>query len=470
MLSPLGGQASLRLLSMAPREIYFNSTLLYYPIEAYSKAPMILSGSDAFQNWPFYASPYMTALQTSKQTINSSMDLWGNVKLPDIKSLRGYEPSNPIMQWYEVGEEDVITYASLLGTPIIGMPESSNTSFSMVSVYWSVECDAAKIDPVGPWKQATLFLNTTCPSSEPIWTFDLKINSSAKDTAFFTYQSRKSDNLAQTNSSTAHCRAEALVVESSVECVNKDCGVRAMRRLSRDHVFSFDRSPASLFLQTAFLVRADLGATQSRPRQSQPTEFFIVDWENKATRQDEGWVEIANLTAKVLSNRLQLAVNTFWDASIGNGLRTANLSLEQPPSVCPLEYTETCAESGYIWNTTTIQGRRFDGEQYICNIPFAIIVIFISCFLFLAANVSTILGIITTAPDILGYVSTAARDNPYFEGYAIPSHFDGMEATRYLRDVRVMIGDVKGKSEIGRVAFTPMDTLPQRLAKRKLYG
>ncbi|CAN9291436.1 unnamed protein product [Alternaria alternata] len=217
---------------MAPREIYFNSTLLYYPIEAYSKAPMILSGSDAFQNWPFYASPYMTALQTSKQTINSSMDLWGNVKLPDIKSLRGYEPSNPIMQWYEVGEEDVITYASLLGTPIIGMPESSNTSFSMVSVYWSVECDAAKIDPVGPWKQATLFLNTTCPSSEPIWTFDLKINSSAKDTAFFTYQSRKSDNLAQTNSSTAHCRAEALVVESSVECEQLKAAHVRVNRLS----------------------------------------------------------------------------------------------------------------------------------------------------------------------------------------------------------------------------------------------
>ncbi|KAH8624704.1 hypothetical protein IG631_20169 [Alternaria alternata] len=417
-----------------------------------------------------YKAERSATVGTSKQTINSSMDLWGNVKLPNIKSLRGYEPSNPIMQWYEVGEEDVITYASLLGTPIIGMPESSNTSFSMVSFYWSVECDAARIDPVGPWKQATLFLNTTCPSSEPIWTFDLKINSSAKDTAFFTYQSRKSDNLAQTNSSTANCRAEALVVESSIECVNKDCGVRAMRRLSRDHVFSFDRSPASLFLQTAFLVRADLGATQSRPRQNQLTEFFIVGWENTATRQDEGWVEIANITAKALSNRLQIAVNTFWDASIGNGLRTANLSLEQPPSVCPLEYTETCAESGYIWNTTTIQGRRFDGEQYICNIPFAIIVIFISCFLFLAADVSTILGIITTAPDILGYVSTAARDNPYFEGYAIPSHFDGMEATRYLRDVRVMIGDVKGKSEIGHVAFTPMDTLPQRLAKRKLYG
>ncbi|KAK7177803.1 Transcriptional regulatory protein moc3-like protein 4 [Paraphaeosphaeria sporulosa] len=363
-------------------------------------------------------------------TINNSMDLWGNVKLPDIKSLRGYELSNSTTQWYDISSDDKVTYASLLGTPIIGMPESSNTSFNMVSFYWSVECDAARIDPVGPWKQAALFLNTTCPSSEPVWTFDLKINSSAKDTAFFTYQSRKSDNLAQTNTSTAQCRAEAPVVELRVECVDKDCGQA-----------------------TGQLVLAD----------------NVTRWEDKVTQQGEGWVEIANIPAKVLSNRLQIAINTFWDASIGNGLRTANLSLDQPPSVCPLEYTETCAEQGFIWNTTTIHGQRFDGEQYICNIPFAIIVIFISCFLLLAANVSTILGIITTAPNVLGYVSTAARDNPYFKGHAVPSHIDGMEATRLLQNVRVMVGDVEGKSEVGHVAFTTMDIVPQRLLKRKLY-
>ncbi|KAH6621748.1 hypothetical protein C7974DRAFT_210334 [Boeremia exigua] len=75
MLSPLGGQASLRLLTTTPRTLDFNSTLLYYPIEAYSAAPMILGSSDSSVYWPFYASPYMTALQTSEQTINSSMDL-----------------------------------------------------------------------------------------------------------------------------------------------------------------------------------------------------------------------------------------------------------------------------------------------------------------------------------------------------------------------------------------------------------
>lgn len=44
-----------------------------------------------------------------------------------------------------------------------------------------------------------------------------------------------------------------------------------------------------------------------------------------------------------------------------------------------------------------------------------------------------------------------------------------MEATRLLQDMRVMIGNVEVKSEVGHVAFSTMDTLPQRLVKRKLY-
>ncbi|KAH6621749.1 hypothetical protein C7974DRAFT_210340 [Boeremia exigua] len=341
----------------------------------------------------------------------------------------------------------------------------------MVSFYWSVDCDAATVDPIGPWLQAGAALNSTSASSTPVWTFDLKINSSAKHTAFFTYQSRKGEKLARANSSTVHCRAEAPVVESRVECVNKDRGVRAMRKLSRDYVFSAARPPASLFLQTMFLARADLGATQLRPRQSQPTEFFIAGWEDRITREGEGWIETAHIPADVLSARLQTAINTFWDASLGNGFSTAKLSSDHPPSVCPLEASVggTCADRGFAWNTTTATSRRFDGAAYTCHIPFALTVMLISSLLLIAASVSTVLGFITTAPDVLGYVSSAARDSAWFAGHAVPSHLSGLEAARLLRDVRVMIGDVAGKAEVGHVAFAVMVVLPQRLVKGRLY-
>lgn len=469
ILSPLGGQASLRLLEVTPREMLFNSTVLYYPLEAYSVAPMILSGSDAFSYWPFYAAPYMTALETSKQTINSSMDLWRNVKMPDIKSLQGYRMDTPASQWYNISDKAEVTYASLLGIPIVGIPESGNMSFHIESFYWSVECNAAKIDPVRPWKPTAQYINTTSLASQTVYTFNLAVNSSARNTASLTYQSRKSDNLAQTNTSSAECIVEAPIVEAYVECVNRNCGVRGIRKLSRSHNFASGRSPASLFLQTSQLGGADLGATQRRPRQSQPTELFIAGRETKAAPLGEEWVEIADIHPKVLSNRLQAVINTFWDASIGNSLRTANLTVEYPPSVCPLDYSKACTDKGVNWNTTTLHGKRFEGEQYTCDIRFAIIVVVISFFLLLAANVSTFLGTITIAPDILGYVSTAARDNPYFKSCEVPSYFDGMGASRIMQDVKIMIGDVEGKAEFGHVALVPMEVLPQRVTRKKFY-
>lgn len=86
----------------------------------------------------------------------------------------------------------------------------------------------------------------------------------------------------------------------------------------------------------------------------------------------------------------------------------------------------------------------------------------------MAASVSVILGVITRAPDVLGYVSTLARDDPYFDKY-VPSHLDGLEATRALRDVRVIIGDVHQEAVVGHVAFASMHIGPGRVSKKRLY-
>lgn len=119
------------------------------------------------------------------------------------------------------------------------------------------------------------------------------------------------------------------------------------------------------------------------------------------------------------------------------------------------------------WSAANSNGTLFDGEQYACNTTFAIMTIVISWFLFMAANVSVILGIVTKAPDIWGYVSTCARDNPYFKK-RVPSHLDGLEAARALRDVRVIIGDVRRENDMGHIAFVSMGIGPERVNRRKL--
>jgi hypothetical protein len=74
----------------------------------------------------------------------------------------------------------------------------------------------------------------------------------------------------------------------------------------------------------------------------------------------------------------------------------------------------------------------------------------------------------TFASDILGYVSTLARDNPYFDKH-VPSHLDGLQAARALRDVRVTIGDVHKKQDVGHVAFASVDVGPERVNIKRMY-
>ncbi|KAJ4339282.1 hypothetical protein N0V95_007835 [Ascochyta clinopodiicola] len=162
--------------------------------------------------------------------------------------------------------------------------------------------------------------------------------------------------------------------------------------------------------------------TRDRP------DFLIDVWP-----LEKRWVNLALLSPAVFSRRLQIAMNTFWDASVGSDIRTGNFTIDQ--------VTRMTKNTTKKWNTTELAGVKYDGEQYVCNIAFATITIAISFALFLAAVISLILGIVIKAPDILGFVSTSARDNPYVD-QQVNSRSDGLEAARALRDVRIRIGDV----------------------------
>jgi DNA topoisomerase VI subunit B len=86
----------------------------------------------------------------------------------------------------------------------------------------------------------------------------------------------------------------------------------------------------------------------------------------------------------------------------------------------------------------------------------------------MTASAAGVLGFFTKAPDILGFMSTHARDNPYFKEH-VPSYMDGLEAARVLRDVRVMVGDVHKMEDVGHVAFASADVEATRISSNRLY-
>ena len=162
--NPLGSQASFRVITLeselsigTTNVSYFNSTL---PFEIENSA---FGGASSISSYaPMLRSLYGSALfnaESGAQYANlsspvydsllarlggreaagelSTMDPWGNVRIPSLKYLPGYDPNRP-EAWLNVPWKDgPVNYSSLIGVPFRGIRSSfaGNASFNIGASY-----------------------------------------------------------------------------------------------------------------------------------------------------------------------------------------------------------------------------------------------------------------------------------------------------------------------------------------------
>ncbi|KAH8732326.1 hypothetical protein GQ44DRAFT_669581 [Phaeosphaeriaceae sp. PMI808] len=455
LLFPVGGQASLRLLSTKPYIINYNTTIQYYPIEFYPKASYLRSSETAQEKWSLFAPLYMTAIQTSRQSLYTPMDFYGDVKIPDINRItKEYVAiADTNYRWYPIGNDTMLNYTSILGIPTIGTAERRNCSFGLISHYWEVNCKSMDNGISLLWQSIFPANTTKIEAKSP--TFQIRVDKSQSSFGHikFEYLSRQTESIAPNRTFSATCNASPRVVESQVKCHDGSCAVRAIRRVDRKPVDVWGEiSPLSAFLNISqWMPGADLGSTQGIISTSELIEHWIMD--PYLTTIDEPFVRLDIMDPQTFNHRLQIAINTFWDASIGMIPRASNLRARG---------------NALAWNRTDAEVTEYKGEVYSCSIALAVLTIAISLSLFVAANVSTLLGILTRTPDILGFVSVSARDNPYFKRH-VTSYLSGLETARALRDVRVRVGDVKSEEKVGHIALATLDARPKKLSWTRKY-
>ncbi|KAF3003174.1 hypothetical protein E8E13_009232 [Curvularia kusanoi] len=394
------------------------------------------------RHWAQYGPLYMTSIQTSHQVFDQPRDLFGNVRIPDISTVIPSSNSQNRDQWHNISEQAVFNYTSLLGVPLVDVPQFGNTSFTLESPYWEVSCEKFVAD-----ETERLIIGPTGKSF--FMDFDIDGQAVGSSEMHFDYVTKTNDGnetMPITNKQ-SKCLATLRLVESDVGCKAGDCKVQKMRYLDLDtsHMFhgntTIDRDNWSYLFKylTDFMPGADLGPDESgADTSSEIIELWMADPSgalgDPLKSPAYNFVNLGDLPTEIFNSRLQTAMNTFWDSTLSLAYRSGNMTTRD------LEARNEADSAA--WATTKAVGTIFDGEEYVCNNTFAALTIIISALLFVAASVSIVLGILTKAPDILGYVSTLGRDDPYF-GQHIPSHFDGLEATRLLRDVRVIVGDVR---------------------------
>ncbi|OJD26795.1 hypothetical protein ACJ73_01814 [Blastomyces percursus] len=469
-LSPIGGQAGLRLLSTSLQEAPYNATNWY--LSPLSTRDTSLVGTSSIQTaGDLVTSLYTSSMMASETIAGTGMDLWGNVKIPDINSLK---PGDNDSDWRMVDWNSTVQFTSLLGLPVGRPLAEGNMTFTVTSHHFDVQC----LNNILAEKEdlATLSYNMVNASSGPghsMLTYLVdkfpamtdEVGGDISSRAKFMFGSRTRHNGNHTWG-LANCTLGNLAVDSRVECQSESCRVRAVRpslRVENDkslsHYINFtfhflpkatDRDESTNYLYSATLTE----------RWMNDTSLLF-----RAGRID---MDLWKLDPKVLSTRLEVALNSFWQASFATIFRGTPLP-KDPATYEAMGDCSTEERPWYCFVPVEARGVRYVGEVYKCDRAWFAVFFIISLVLQILALASVVLKRITLAPDILGFVSSYTRDNPHAPVSA-GSFQDGLVRTRQLKDVRVMLGDVRSAEQVGHISFVAEgDTPIGRLKKGRKY-
>lgn len=138
---------------------------------------------------------------------------------------------------------------------------------------------------------------------------------------------------------------------------------------------------------------------------------------------------ISDVDANTFSKRLTMAFNTFWLTAVKPTINTTTAT--------PLFY------------------QPFSVVRY--NMFWFVILVVASLLLIVASVLNIWLRYHLYSPDIFGYVSSLTIENPHLRIPGVEpgcgSTLDGLERTRLLKDIIVRIGDVRSGEKFGKLAL-----------------
>jgi hypothetical protein len=523
-LSPIGSQSVLHILSTPakPTSTVMNVTYFNTRQQSYS------SPSGAFRNqwYPGFSVLFGSSILSPQVVKESTMDSWGNVKIPYYSSLVASGAKPDVDGWTQISSNNTPVYSSLFGLPLSGIV-TGNTTLTVESSYLELACGNISITSQTT-PNGTVFKTDLISASGPFVSFeDVPINApwalgyrgtdvgayKENDNSPYVYPKSCPDCLpsdystgkfdpgtlvyqeydGQNNITSVFCMPSQQYIESSISCVKDSesqmCGVTAQRPSLLPHMPS-TITPLS-FLQVVLGLTALLPNSTPQFGAVNLIENYIlnpssgssiISAENSFGTND-GQLPLQEITMKDFGDRLGQILNAYFYGSMWNstpyitgasfeGIR-ANIVGGNNASFVPATSQDVLA--AMIQNQTaafTVPATLVTSSQVYFIFYTWLIVFLLSTLVMLVAS---IVGVIysrrTIVPDYLGYVSSLAKESPYIRMPDVGVNMDGMDKARLVKDVKVRLGDVadvQGRGQIGRLAFARMEeTVGVR--KGKLY-
>ncbi|KAF2463620.1 uncharacterized protein BDR25DRAFT_347112 [Lindgomyces ingoldianus] len=453
VLSPIGGQASLRVLDYGTRvdsrwrTLYamdWNSTM-----HTADRIPLSSIAGDSSEAIFIGQSIFSAALASPIDVKRSTMDLWGNVKIPMVEKL-----TNSVLYsdgWREVPRTNV-TYAALVGIPLSRVSSETNTTFTLETSYWTLVCPVLgdykygvpglgkKGEMLPGWAafQTTQWGLSTLNTQRQVRESDSNLTS-----RIFYYTS-----VDQWNSSTnAECHMNTTYVEVEVSCQRQDCSVTRIRPSTKPHpspAYALGLDPGNVLDFTRSLFSSVAG-NMNRPTAIQ-RYFRHPDAPFNNTEED---LALRNLTKTEFATSLVQLMNTYWLAGCG----LAQVEVGVPTRIAPEFLPPRNASLLRRYYTPVNATETLATEVVRCSKPWLAALFIATGAMFLAGAFGLVLEFTRKAPDFALNISSLTRDNPYIHLPPGGSTLDSIDRSRLLQNLRIRLGDIKPDDPVGYIAI-----------------
>ncbi|KAG9233550.1 hypothetical protein BJ875DRAFT_543673 [Amylocarpus encephaloides] len=519
---PLGVQSVQQILTEVGKPTTVDTTVSYIN----SRQQSYSSPSGSFQNQWFagFSVLFGSSLLSTADAKNSTMDLWGNVKIPYLANIRDAGAQMDKDGWVQVPTNVTPIYSSIFGLPIAGLL-NGNTTFNVESSYTELSCGNMSVAPqipppgsktnlisdAGPFMS---FANVTL--SDP-WALgyqgpDVAAFQKGSDgpymrpkscpdclsSDFFTRQVDSGALLFQEfsgfdNTTSVVCTPSQQYIESTIFCIKTPalltCRTTAQRLSLLPHMPS-TITPLS-FPEVVLGLTALLPNSTPQYNAVNMVENYIYNPSVQSTivsgetslGMNQGQTPLMDVSPKDFGDRFGQLLNAYLYASQWNStpylLRAPFEGIENvvtggnAASFVPATPTDLTA---MIQNQTAAFTVRTSTttKTPVYNVYYSWLSMFLLATLVMLAGaiISVIYENKTIIPDYLGFVSSLAKDSEYIKMPDAGINMDGLDKARLVKEYKVRLGDVsdieEGRGLIGRLAFARMeDTVSVR--KGRLY-
>ncbi|PVF92565.1 hypothetical protein CPB86DRAFT_801898, partial [Serendipita vermifera] len=387
VLSPLGGQAILRMLSMRQVAATSSEAINYFNLYANSS----YDGEEGVSfdlSWKRNRvnALYISSLYAPAEVKNRTTDQWGGIKIPSIESLDFDRQDD---DGVAVGE--ILSYTSLLGVPInsTAYKAASKYSFSLNTTAFSAQCE-----------QPTTFLRAAFPGYE-------KVRQNIFLVTHVPGHSLMGGGDEPLVFVVHNCMITPNFLLAKVECHLGHCSMSRIKKLPDPD----DQQVLTMLDSTAWdRIVKELPKSTDDPLygMTSQTEFYLhdpqslyPDWGSEL----RAFVDFREIPIADLNRRLATILNTYYQAAISPEVR---LDARLNPPIDDASYPQD------VIRATVATIHTLSPETYQRHWSWVIPALVASLAMLGIAITGILLEKRAIGPDIYGYVSSMTRDSPYF--------------------------------------------------------